>query len=195
MDFVIRFLLGREMTDFYLDFETFGFDPNKDKIITIQYRRLNSKTGKPMGSLTMLKEWESSEREILKEFLDVLNPDDVWDFVPVGYNLRFELFFLQSRMRKVLKYDLSDEWLHYRLPRVDIKSILIMMNKGTFKGATLDWLVHKDLPNTEVPEWYMQKQYQRIEQYTAEKAARFLHALQFLKIRLPQIFEEYIPLD
>ena len=33
------------MTDYYLDFETTGNDPDEDKIITIQFQRLSSKNG------------------------------------------------------------------------------------------------------------------------------------------------------
>ena len=154
------------MTEFYLDFETLGVRPDHDKIITIQYQQVDTRTGVAKGPLTVLKEWESSEREILKEFLEILNPDNVWDFIPIGYNLRFELFFLQARLRKELKLELSSEWLHFNLPRVDIRSILVMMNEGQFKGATLDWFIDRDIDNSEIPEWYERKQYKKIETFS-----------------------------
>jgi len=182
------------MTEFYLDFETLGVRPEYDKIITIQYQQVDTRTGAPKGPLTILKEWESSEREILKEFLDILNPDNVWDFIPIGYNLRFELYFLQARFRKTLKLELSNEWLYYNLPRVDIRSILVMMNEGQFKGATLDWFIDRDKDNTEIPNWYERKEYGKIETYIEDETNNFLHAYQFLKAKLPPLFKAYRPL-
>ena len=55
------------MTEYYFDTETTGFDPSEDKIITIQFQELDRFTGKPIGDLKILKEWESSEKEILTE--------------------------------------------------------------------------------------------------------------------------------
>lgn len=182
------------MTEFYLDFETLGVNPEYDKIITIQYQQVDTRTGAPKGSLTILKEWESSEKEILKEFLEVLNPDNVWDFIPIGYNLRFELYFLQVRLRKTLKLELSNEWLYYNLPRVDIRSILVMMNEGQFKGATLDWFIDRESDNSEIPNWYEGKEYQKIEVYIEDETKRFLHAYQFMKSKLPPLFRAYRPL-
>ncbi|MFQ5831868.1 MAG: ribonuclease H-like domain-containing protein [Candidatus Thorarchaeota archaeon] len=182
------------MTEFYLDFETSGINPEQDKIISIQYQMLDTKTGNARGPLSMLKEWESSEREILKEFLEVLNPSNDWDFVPIGYNLKFELYFLQKRLRRVLRYELSDDWLYYVLPRVDIKSTLILINKGRFKGTTMDWFIRKEMDDSQIPKWYARKDYGRIEEYVEEEAERFLHAYQFLKSKLPSLYDNYEPL-
>ena len=183
------------MTDFYLDFETLGIKPEYDKIITIQYQQVDTKTGAPKGSLTILKEWESSEKEILKEFLEVLNPENVWDFIPIGYNLRFELHFLQTRLRNILKFELSNEWLNYNLPRIDIRSILVMMNQGQLKGATLSWFIDKKSDSREIPKWYEGKEYGKIEAYIEDETKRFLHAYQFLKERIPPLYNEYRPLE
>ncbi len=182
------------MTEFYLDFETSGISPEQDKIISIQYQMLDTKTGRARGPLSMLKEWESSEREMLKEFLEVLNPSNDWDFVPIGYNLKFELYFLQKRLRRVLRYELSDDWLYYGLPRVDIKSTLILINKGKFKGTTMDWFIRREMDDSQIPRWYARKDYGRIEEYVEEEAKRFLHAYQFLKSRLPSLYDNYEPL-
>ncbi|MHA2424744.1 MAG: ribonuclease H-like domain-containing protein [Candidatus Thorarchaeota archaeon] len=183
------------MTEFYLDFETLGVRPDYDKIITIQYQQVDTRTGVPKGSLTVLKEWESSEKEILKEFLEVINPENVWDFIPIGYNLRFELHFLQARLRKVLKYELSNEWLNYNLPRVDIGDLLIIINEGQVKGATLDWFIDRESDNSEIPNWYEGKEYAKIEAYIEDETKRFLHAYQFLKKEIPLLYKDYKPLE
>ncbi|MBD3406638.1 MAG: hypothetical protein GF411_11035 [Candidatus Lokiarchaeota archaeon] len=181
------------MTEYYLDIETLGVNPERNKLITIQYQQLDTKTGKPTGPLTILKEWESSEKEMLRDFLDIINPDNAWDFIPVGYNLRFELYFLQARLRKILKLDLSDEWLYYDLPRIDVKSTIVMMNKGQFKGSSLEWFTKSELHDSQVSIWYARKEYHMIEEYIKDAANRFLHAYQYLKIQLPILHEGYSP--
>jgi hypothetical protein len=182
------------LTEFYLNIETLGVRPLFDKIIAIQYQKVDTVSGAGKGPLTALKEWESSEREILKEFLEVLNPDDPWDFIPVSFNARFILYFLQSRFRKELKYQLSNEWVYYNLPIIDLKSILVLMNKGQFKGSSVDWLIRRDLETSEVATWYERKEYNRIEEYIAEETKRLLHAYQFLKAELPMLHVKYRPL-
>ena len=80
------------MGQFYLDIETTGLNPAKDKIITIQFQELDRYSGEPIGELIILKEWESSEKEILKQFIsktDILTGG--FNFVPVGYNLNLFL--------------------------------------------------------------------------------------------------------
>jgi DNA polymerase III epsilon subunit-like protein len=70
---------------YYLDIETTGLDEVEDKIITIQYVELERGTGKPLGELTILKEWELGEKEMLRRFIDdspILNPQP-FDFVPI----------------------------------------------------------------------------------------------------------------
>jgi hypothetical protein len=182
------------LTEFYLNMQTLGVRPLFDRIIAIQYQKVDTVTGVGKGPLTVLKEWESSEREILKEFLEVLNPDNPWDFIPVSFNARFILYFLQFRFRKELKYQLSNEWIYYNLPMIDLKSVLVLMNKGQFKGSSVDWLIRRELETSEVATWYERKEYNRIEEYIADETKRLLHAYQFLKAELPLLYSKYQPL-
>jgi len=112
-------------------------DPTKNKIITIQYQQIGFTTGKPTDELTILKEWESSEEEIVmkfsKEFLpfdDVHKNLDVWAFVPVGLNLNFEWQHLTPKLEKYcgIKFDPLNK------PTVDLKDTLILINSGAFTG-------------------------------------------------------------
>ncbi|HVX03018.1 MAG TPA: hypothetical protein VHA09_07670 [Nitrososphaera sp.] len=43
----------------YRNEELARLDPCKAKIITIQYQRLDSRTGKPLKPLNVLKEWKT----------------------------------------------------------------------------------------------------------------------------------------
>ena len=88
------------MGNFYLDIETTGLDPEKDKILTIQYQELERSTGEAKGELIILKEWESSEKEIIQKFIadtEILG-SYAFSFIPVGYNLTFEHNFFKKRL-------------------------------------------------------------------------------------------------
>ena len=180
------------VTEYYLDFETEGLDPSRHKIITIQYQELDMRTGSPKGSLTILREWESSEAEIVSRFLEVLNPTNDFDFIPVGFNLRFELFFLRERVARVLNQRLDDRWVFYGLPRIDIKSTLVMINGGRLKGTTLDWFVRKEAPNWKIPDLYHAGEFDAIERYFRDEAEKFVHAYRFLKQELPPLYQKYL---
>lgn len=182
------------MTDYYFDIETLGLEPNHDKIITIQYQALDTLTGTPTSNIMILKEWESSEEDILRRFYNVLNPDYDWDFIPVGFNLRFDFNYLQIRLEKRLKLSIDPYWLYCKLPYVDLKSTFVMMNDGQFKGTSLNWFVQKRSAGGELKDWYRRKDYERIKYYIEDEAKRFLHAYHYMKQRLPEIYKLYNPL-
>jgi hypothetical protein len=50
------------LPEYYLDIETTGLDPKKDKIITIQYQRLGMLSGREEGPLTILRSWDLDAR-------------------------------------------------------------------------------------------------------------------------------------
>ena len=58
------------MGTYYLDIETTGLDEVQHKIITIQYAELERGTGNLLGELTILKEWELGEKEMLRRFIE-----------------------------------------------------------------------------------------------------------------------------
>lgn len=93
------------MSNYYLDIETTGTNPAIDKIVTIQFVELERNTAVQKGELRILKEWESSEKDILTRFMQESPVLDRYSFafVPVGYNLFFEYKFLLQRS---LHYDL-----------------------------------------------------------------------------------------
>lgn len=55
------------MAEYYFDIETYPPNekpnPDTDKIITIQFQRIDLRTGKPIGELKILREWNSSVNE------------------------------------------------------------------------------------------------------------------------------------
>ena len=171
--------------NYYLDIETTGFDELDDKIITIQYMTLDWKTGKPTGQLKILKEWESDEKAILTKFISEFKPEDRWAFVPVGYGLSFEhKFFWQRCISNGLKpISILDG------PFLDLMTVGVLLNSGSFKGAALDDLTSKPHDGSVIPGYYEEKKYAEIESYIKEETEGFSTFCSRLYVEMPQLLE------
>ena len=180
------------MAEYYFDIETEGKNPKLHRIVTIQFQKLDTETGKPLDKLEILKEWDSSEDNILKEFLAISRFDSKdrheaeWSFVPIGENLiGFDLLFLRKRLKEVLGVRLPLGWLIRRKAFLDIKPVLIMWNKGYFKNYSLA----KFMPcsGDMIPKWYEEKEFEKIIDYVKCEAETFFKAYQRLKEEIPKI--------
>ena len=173
------------MGNYYLDIETTGLDEVENKITTIQYVELERGTGKQLGELTILKEWELGEEGMLKKFIEdspISNKYD-FDFVPVGYNLGFEHKFL---LEKSSKYNLFPITVLSR-PCIDLHAIGILMNKGEFRGSGLDKLTGKSHSGSPVIHWYDVKKYDEIENYIKNETTEFIKWYVWLHEKLPEL--------
>ncbi len=177
------------MPNFYFDIETTGLDPKDHKIITIQFMELDSITSKPKGELIILKEWESSERDMLKEFIERsrITDDYPFSFVPVGYNLKFEHNFLIERTR-VNKLQVVDI---LKRPFIDLIPFGIVMNKGQFKGSGLDKITGKNREGSVIPNWYDKKNYDEIIKYIQNEAEEFVKFSSWLYKELPPMLNKF----
>lgn len=177
------------MGTFYLDIETTGLDPSKDKIITIQFQELERNTGKAIGELIILKEWESSEKQILEEFISksrILDPYS-FSFVAVGFNLGFEHNFLKKRteINGLPAIDILNK------PFLDLRAISILMNNGEFKGSALKDITGKKGRGIQVPEWYSQGDYKSIIDYILNEAKEFNKFTVWLYKEMPDLREKF----
>ena len=173
------------MGNYYLDIETTGLDEVENKITTIQYVELERGTGKQLGELTILKEWELGEEEMLRKFIEdspILSKYD-FGFVPVGYNLGFEHKFL---LEKSSKYNLFPITILSR-PCIDLHPIGILMNKGEFRGSGLDKLTGKSHSGSPVIHWYDAKKYDEIENYIKNETTEFIKWYVWLHEKLPEL--------
>ena len=177
------------MTNFYLDIETTGLNPRKGKIITLQYQELDRATGEPLSELKVLKEWDSSEKEIIEKFLTdaKIKSDYPFNFIPVGYNLGFVNSFLKTRMSF---HGLKPIYILTR-PFIDLRAIGILMNKGEFKGAGLDQLTRKPKLSSNIPIWYGNKEYEKIISHIKNKTKEFIEFNSWLCKKLPSLLEEF----
>jgi hypothetical protein len=174
------------MTTFYLDIETTGLDEVEHKIITIQYVELERGTGRQLGQLTVLKEWELGEKEMLRQFIEdsPITSKNVFDFAPVGYNLGFEHKFL---LEKSSRYDDLFPISILSRPCIDLRSIGILMNKGEFKDSGLDKLTGKKQSGSSIMDWYHEKNYDSIENYIKNETDEFVKWYEWLHKTMPEL--------
>lgn len=178
------------MPAYYLDIETTGLDPKTDKIITIQYQELERNTGTPAGPLSILKEWEEgNESKLLQRFVKdtYITSKFPFDFVPVGYNLKFEHSFLSQRSRRngLKNIDVISR------PALDIQTTLILMNYGEFKGSGLDKMTGKKQSDKKIEEWYSTKKYDKITKYVTNEAEEFLRFFEWLCKKMPIWYKDH----
>ncbi len=177
------------MGNYYFDIETTGLNPEKDKIITIQYQELDRHTGEAIGELIILKEWESSERKILEKFIkdSKIDSNYSFDFIPSGYNLGFEHNFLKAR---TAKHSLNPLDILSK-PFIDLRVFGILMNKGEFKGSSLDKITGKTMDGKMIPNWYQSKEYGEIISYIKNEAKSFIELNAWLYKEMPGTLEKF----
>ncbi len=172
------------MAECYFDMETTGTNFDKDEIITIQWQELDRFTGEPTGELNILKSWESSEKEILGNFIPKLTGYR-WYFVFIGKNLLFDFNMLNQRMKH---HNLGEFNLRNLDERVtlDIKPVLVLM-KGAFKDY--DKVIPKTNPleNKDIPRLFRERKFPEIIQYIEDEAKDFINAFQTLKREMPSL--------
>ncbi len=177
------------MGNYYLDIETTGLNPEKDQIITIQYQELDRRTGEAIGELRILKSWESSEKEIIEQFISDSKILDNYrfSFVPIGFNLNFEHNFLKTRTEKngLPQIDILNN------PFLDLKIIGVIMNKGEFKGAGLDKLTGKEKNGSHIPGWYQNKEFDKIIEYIKIETREFIKFNSWLHKKLPGLLGQF----
>jgi len=174
------------MGTYYLDIETDGLDEVQNKIITIQYVELERGTGKPLGDLTILKEWELGEKEMLRQFIEnsPITNKYSFDFIPVGYNLGFEHKFL---LEKSSRYDDLFPITVLSRPCIDLRTIGVMMNKGEFQGSGLDKMTGKKHSGSPLIDWYNEKNYDAIENYIVQETQEFVKWYSWLHKEMPEL--------
>lgn len=182
------------MPDYYFDIETYSKtqepDFQNDEIIAITYQQIDSRTGEVKGKLNILKSWESSEKDILQRFYPIYNPGEKWRFIPIGCNLSFDFSSLIFRYKRA-GVNVNVRELFTEHPYIDIQPILIMFNRGSFKGSGLDKFTGKQHSGSSIKEWYEKQEYQTIENYIENEADSFLRLYKFIVKRLPDVWLEF----
>jgi len=173
------------LVEHYFDIETTGLNPEHHKVITVQIQQMAGRTGELIGEMEILKEWESSEKQLLEKTMPLLTCERPFDFIIIGKNLLFDFNFLSKRAEK---YGLKGMDLRCVYDRVftDLKHVLVMMNEGNFKGYG-GLLKKAKYVNEQIPELYKQKRYDEITEYIKEEAGIFIEAYRKLRKEMPSL--------
>jgi len=167
-------------------------EPDKAKIITIQYQKIT--WGKPVGDLIILKEWESSEEEIIRQFIQNIDPKNMWDFIPVGYFVYFDLYLMKTRAEQLkIESDWrSNDWFVFHdLPVINIRDICRGTNDFRLTGSGLSSFTQfKTQDGINVPLWYWEQNYDKIIDYIETETKAFFDVYSKLKAELPKFREE-----
>lgn len=173
---------------YYFDLETFSqgkkINEKRDRIITIQWQELNKK-GKPLGELNVLKEWELGEKQMVRKFFPKFKP---WEFIPIGMNLAFERLFLREKAQKYLDKKITAKYFDYYMPSIDLQPLLVIINRGNFKGASLHNFSDKIENGEKIRDWYKGKEFEKIEEYIKNEARAVIKLYQKFCLLLPEIF-------
>ncbi len=165
------------MQGHYFDIETYSPnekpDPQTDKILTIQFQKIDLKTGEPLGKLQILKEWDEGEEEMLKFLYKWFFQRNPWQFVPVGFNLNFEWKFLSSKFQQ---YGIDNKEIRNfveEYPQIDLK-VLAVLKQRTFIGASLSSISDKKDDGYVIKEYYEAKEYDKIIEYVEDESKSFI---------------------
>jgi hypothetical protein len=146
----------------FIDIETTGLDPHREKIITIQARH--------GGETKVWKEWELGEARCLRHLFRLLSEPGARSKSFVGYNvLKFDVPFIDVRLREnglmeeTVWHLLHDQ--HY----VDLYQLL-----GDYYAKASRWYlsmttVKNETVNAEIPELYATGAYSLIEEYVGKE--------------------------
>ena len=179
------------MEGHYFDIETYsaGDKPNEktDKIISIQFQKIDIKTGEPLGKLQILREWEESEESIVKFIHRWFFKRNVWQFIPIGFNLNFEWKFLAEKFKQY-NLDTRDYGEFLDFPQIDIK-FLAVIKKGTFIGASLSSISSKEKDGSVIKEFYENKEFKNIEEYIENETKGFLELYQKIAKNIDNVID------
>ena len=175
---------------YYFDMETTGLNPDKHKIIAIQHQKLDEKMGEPIEEIHISREWEVSEKEILRTLLPQIQCSNPWNFIIIGTDLLFDFNFLDKRAR-IHGFNGFDISYCYERIFLDLKYTLVLINNGQFKGYNRVIDPGGSISDVDVPRLYEEGKFQEIIKYIEKKAKLFLKAFQTLKSELPTFRESF----
>jgi hypothetical protein len=157
-------------------------DPSADTIIAIQYQKIDLTSGEPLEKVTILKAWESSEKDIVTRFYhEFLRPGlSATHFIPVGMNLDYAFEQLIAKCRLYHLPELTSRQLYYQRPRFDLAPVIVLLNDGRFAGASLDTFSSKKSDAGRISTWYEKQEFKQILYTLQDEAETFLRLLQYL---------------
>ncbi|MHA2298196.1 MAG: hypothetical protein ACXAEU_02635 [Candidatus Hodarchaeales archaeon] len=76
------------------------------------------------------------------------------------------------------------------VPKIDLKTILVIANKGKFKGSSLDNFSSKASSGELAAKYIKEKDWDNLLKYIKEEAEVFFEVYRLLVKQLPRVFKE-----
>ncbi|MHA2171703.1 MAG: hypothetical protein ACXAB7_17590, partial [Candidatus Kariarchaeaceae archaeon] len=108
-----------------------------------------------------------------------------WSFVPAGFNLHYDLGVIANRSKELLNIDLPFHLMD--VPKIDLKPIAILANKGKFRGSSLALISGKS-SDYDIVNIIEKRLWDELEAYIKDEAKSFLAAYSALVSRLPPMY-------
>ena len=184
------------MPQYYFDVVTYSPgdkpDPETDRIISIQYRKIDFRSGRPLQEMETLREWESSEEDIVTRFFNTFfrGGQNKWIFIPVGYGLNAIWEIITLKFEQYLGPYFTNPWFYLTIPSLDLEPVVVMLNSGNFIGARLEKFTGEPEYKHRVKAWYEARDFEAIDSAIVSSASAFLTFYQRLKQRIPSILED-----
>ncbi len=181
------------MPQYYFDIVTYSPgdkpDPETDKIIAIQFQKIDFRSGKPLQDIEILREWKSSEEAIVTQFFNKFfrGGQNKWIFIPVGYNLNTAWEAITLKFEHYLGDEFRNKGFHYSIPHIDLESVIVLLNGGNFLGARLEKFTKQPSGKKNVKGWYDSEDYQAIEDHIKKSSDIFLKFYAKVKRNMPSI--------
>ncbi|MFX0072472.1 MAG: hypothetical protein ACFFAO_15415, partial [Candidatus Hermodarchaeota archaeon] len=134
------------------------------------------------------------EKNILVNFLNFTgwleNPPKIWEFIPAGTNLSYDLFTILRRSKELLRIEIPVQLIMHKIPKIDLKSSLVLANKGNFKGASLDNFSKKSSSGKIAKSYIKNKDWDKLLNYIKQEAEGFLDVYKILVKNIPYILKK-----
>lgn len=102
-------------------------------------------------------------------------------------NISYDLIVIRERCKELLNQDIPYEFLFRRLPKIDLKSILVLANYGSFQGSSLDRFSAKISSGRLARTYIQNKNWDRLLEYIKQEANAFLELYRKLIKEIPKI--------
>lgn len=168
------------MVLYYLDVELVsrGDRPEAtDPIAAALLCAIDPASGMRVQDPVILTAEELSESQIVEALASRIIDKAPFDFVPVGFNVLFDLWVLKRKFAQYGVADLDDRFFIDR-PMLDLKHVAVLANQGVFKGVRLG------AEGNPVKTWHDEGDWGAIERYLLDKMEHFLKAWRLFSRKL-----------
>ena len=179
-----------KMSKYYLDIETTGLNPNENKIISIQTAFIDEKNKKFRNIKVYMHDDEAIILEnFFRDYREIINKYGVFGYIFVGYNIQFDLVFLwkKARVHGIEIPFTSFESFIFKVPFLDLRHLVILMNDANFKGSSLSNFSKKKHDGNIIIDYLHEKNKDKIMRYIYDETEAYKNLYFFLRDKMNKL--------